>query len=418
MSIENILGTIPLGWEYTTLGEVCRRGGGEIQTGPFGSQLHAADYVSDGIPSIMPANIGDNRVVETNIARITINDAERLSRYRVRAGDIVYSRRGDVERRALIRKMQDGWLCGTGCLRVRLGMHVADPSYTAFYLGHPFVREWIVRHAHGATMANLNTAILSACPFVLPPYPEQCAIASILSSLDDKIELNRRMNETLEAMARAIFQNEGISGGWTESLLGDICVIFDGPHATPKLSESGPIFLGISNLNNGLIDVTNTNHVSESDFSVWTRRVTPSPLDIVFSYETRLGQVAIIPKGLKCCLGRRMGLLRVKSGKIHPLVLLQAYMASDFQETIRQRTIHGSTVDRIPLKEMENFPIRVPTGPSMENLGQKLSALWDMIERNQQESRTLAQTRDLLLPKLMSGEIRIRDAETFVENAL
>jgi type I restriction enzyme, S subunit len=166
MSIENILGTIPLGWEYTTLGEVCRRGGGEIQTGPFGSQLHAADYVSDGIPSIMPANIGDNRVVETNIARITINDAERLSRYRVRAGDIVYSRRGDVERRALIRKMQDGWLCGTGCLRVRLGMHVADPSYTAFYLGHPFVREWIVRHAHGATMANLNTSILSACPFV------------------------------------------------------------------------------------------------------------------------------------------------------------------------------------------------------------------------------------------------------------
>ena len=117
--VEHLLGPIPAGWDNLTLGEVCRRGGGDVQTGPFGSQLHAADYVSAGIPSIMPQNIGDNRVIENGIARITLADAERLSRYRVRAGDIVYSRRGDVERRALIREHEDGWLCGTGCLRVR-----------------------------------------------------------------------------------------------------------------------------------------------------------------------------------------------------------------------------------------------------------------------------------------------------------
>ena len=182
MAGEELVGHIPDGWTYTTLGKACTDGGGDIQTGPFGSQLHAADYVPVGIPSIMPQNIGDNRISETGIARITLDDATRLSRYLVRQGDIVYSRRGDVEKRALIRANEDGWLCGTGCLRVRLGNNGANPSYASYYLGHPSVREWIVRHAHGATMPNLNTSILSSCPFVIPPPAEQRAIAYILGT--------------------------------------------------------------------------------------------------------------------------------------------------------------------------------------------------------------------------------------------
>jgi len=207
MEAELIFETIPDDWELTYLGEACKRTGGNIQTGPFGSQLHAADYVPHGIPSIMPQNIGDNRVIENGIARITPEDAKRLTRYLVRPGDIVYSRRGDVERRALIREHENSWLCGTGCLRIRFGDNSIDPLFASFYLGHPVVREWIVRHAHGATMPNLNTSILSDVPFVIPPYREQRAIAHILGSLDDKIELNRKMNQTLEAMARAIFKS-------------------------------------------------------------------------------------------------------------------------------------------------------------------------------------------------------------------
>lgn len=77
---EFVAGPVPTDWTYTTLGDACRLGGGDIQTGPFGSQLHASDYVSDGIPSIMPQNIGDNRVIEDGIARISSEDAQRLSR--------------------------------------------------------------------------------------------------------------------------------------------------------------------------------------------------------------------------------------------------------------------------------------------------------------------------------------------------
>ncbi len=137
MAVEQVVGPIPSEWEYTTLGEACERGGGNIQTGPFGSQLHASDYVPLGIPSIMPQNIGDNRIVEDGIARIRPADAERLTRYLVRTGDIIYSRRGDVERRALVREREDGWLCGTGCLRVRFGMEGVNPGYAAFYWGTP-----------------------------------------------------------------------------------------------------------------------------------------------------------------------------------------------------------------------------------------------------------------------------------------
>jgi len=186
---------------------LCEEGGGDIQTGPFGSQLHASDYVKEGIPSIMPKNIGDNRVSTEDIAYITEEDAQRLARYRVRPGDIVYSRRGDVEKRALIREAEDGWLCGTGCLRVRPGEGGLDSVFLSHYLAHPAVRNWVVQHAIGATMPNLNTTILGDLPVVMYPQPTQKRIAHILGTLDDKIELNRRMNRTLEAIAQAIFKS-------------------------------------------------------------------------------------------------------------------------------------------------------------------------------------------------------------------
>ena len=193
-------------WKWEPLGSVCHRGGGDIQTGPFGSQLHASDYVAVGVPSIMPQNISHDRVDKKGIAHITPSDAKRLSRYLVKPGDIVYSRRGDIERRALITERESGWLCGTGCLRVRLGEGIVDPAYASYYLSHPASREWVVRHAVGATMPNLSSSILGALPFLLPPTTEQRAIASILAALDDKIEQNRRSARALGRLPRAIFR--------------------------------------------------------------------------------------------------------------------------------------------------------------------------------------------------------------------
>lgn len=183
---ESSIGKIPAGWRMSSLGVEARRCGGQIQTGPFGSQLHASDYVSGrGVPVVMPKNILNRRVSTREIARVTEADAERLSRYRLKAGDIVYSRRGDVERHAWISSNEAGWLCGTGCLLVRMGSKWTAPLFISFALDRPESKAWIAQRAIGATMPNLNTSILSEFPVAVPPD----AILSAFASLADPIEL-------------------------------------------------------------------------------------------------------------------------------------------------------------------------------------------------------------------------------------
>jgi type I restriction enzyme S subunit len=197
---DSPFGPIPHEWATTTLGDACKQGGGTIQTGPFGTQLHASDYVDDGIPSIMPSDLRDNRIDTSSIARIREQDAERLKVYRVQTGDVVYSRRGDVERRSLIRRGEDGWLCGTGCLRVRFGPRGLHPFFGASYLGTLESRAWVVRHAVGATMPNLNTSILGALPMVVPPSELQACFAKIVGPWDERGTMALDQSRTLATL--------------------------------------------------------------------------------------------------------------------------------------------------------------------------------------------------------------------------
>lgn len=165
--------------------------------------------------------------------------------------------------------------------------------------------------------------------------------------------------------------------------------IFDGPHATPKKTTHGPVFLGIETLSGGRIDLTKVDHLSEEDFCRWTRRVVPQPDDLVFSYETRLGEVALVPEGLRCCLGRRMALVRPDRAKIVPRFLLYYFLGPEFQEVIRKHTVHGSTVDRIPLRDFPSFPVRVPPLAQQEEIAGVLGALDDKIDLNRRMNETL-----------------------------
>jgi len=176
---------------------------------------------------------------------------------------------------------------------------------------------------------------------------------------------------------------------WKECRLGDICDIYDGPHATPPKQKSGFVFLGISSLDyDGRIDPVHFEFVSKESFKKWTKRVEPQFEDIVFSYETKLGVAAMIPDGFKCCLGRRMGLLRPKKG-VMPKFLLYSYLGPSFQKIIYERTYHGSTVDRIPLKEMPDFPIGLPPLPEQKAIASVLSSLDDKIGLLHRQNKTL-----------------------------
>jgi len=171
--------------------------------------------------------------------------------------------------------------------------------------------------------------------------------------------------------------------------LRDVCEVFDGPHATPKKTFAGPLFLGISSLSRGRLELSQSEHLSEHDFARWTRRVQPRAGDVVFSYETRLGEAAIIPDGLRCCLGRRMGLLRPEPSKVMPRFLLYSYLSPAFQEVLRKHTVQGSTVERILLSELPNFSIQIPLLAEQENIAQFLGALDDKIELNWRMNETL-----------------------------
>jgi type I restriction enzyme, S subunit len=221
-----------------TLGDVVVESGGAIQTGPFGSQLHARDYVLTGTPIVMPTNLGDNRIVEKSIARVGRHDVERLKRHRLREGDIVLSRRGDVGRRAIVSPYEAGWLCGTGCLAVRFGRDQVrvNPAFIALYMGTDRVQTWLLNNAVGGTMPNLNTGILAATPISLPSRPHQDAIVVPLENI-------ARLVVSLE---RLIAKKEAINQGTMQQLLGGQTRLpgFTEAWSTYKLNQLGSFLKG------------------------------------------------------------------------------------------------------------------------------------------------------------------------------
>lgn len=208
--MEHDLGiyNLPKSWQLTFLGELLDRTGGSVQTGPFGSQLHASDYVDNGIPSVMPKNISVEKIDSSDIARVSQEDIKRLAKYQLAEGDIVYSRRGDVEKCALVGVRENGWLCGTGCLRVRLGeVCEISPVFLHAYLSSPAIREWISRNAIGATMPNLNTTILRDVPLLIPDQKTIKMIESCWENINKRLILSESQNQTLEQMAQALFKS-------------------------------------------------------------------------------------------------------------------------------------------------------------------------------------------------------------------
>lgn len=197
---DSELGEIPKRWKVKTLGELCDIGGGFVQTGPFGSQLHASDYVEDGIPVVMPVNLGENRISEENIARISVEMRDKLSRHMLAKGDIVYARRGDIGRKAYVRERESGWLCGTGCLLIHLDKAPIDSLYLSLYLSQENIKDSLVANAVGSTMPNLNTGILRSIPVLVPPAAIQNKAVENLGQWDELIATNDAANKTLASL--------------------------------------------------------------------------------------------------------------------------------------------------------------------------------------------------------------------------
>ncbi|MDO8891711.1 MAG: restriction endonuclease subunit S [Sulfurimicrobium sp.] len=171
------LGEVPKHWIIAPLGYLAAT----IQTGPFGSQLHSADYVEGETPVINPSNIQDGKLVADWSCTVTQEIVARLAQHKLKVGDIVFGRRGEMGRCAMVTENEIDWLCGTGGLNVRLSNR-AMPEFVSIYLGTSYVRELLKLESVGSTMDNLNTQILSRVSVPLPPLDEQQAIVTFLDN--------------------------------------------------------------------------------------------------------------------------------------------------------------------------------------------------------------------------------------------
>lgn len=211
---DSELGEIPKGWLITTLGGICN---GALQTGPFGSQLHAAEYQSEGVPVLMPKDLLKCRANLSTAARIAPERAEELAKHKLVAGDLLFSRRGDVARFALIDEQSAGALCGTGCLKAKPSEGHSS-AYIAHLLQLDVVRAWLEQNAVGQTMPNMNTAILASLPLVTPANKqEQEEIAGILDSVDTKAGLLFSKLLHYQSLKRGLMQKL-LTGEWRVKL--------------------------------------------------------------------------------------------------------------------------------------------------------------------------------------------------------
>lgn len=169
----------------------------ELKTGPFGTQFSAKEYVSEGIPVINVKNIGYGNIISEGLDYVGNSTLERLSEHKLKTGDIVLGRKGSVDRHCLITKEQDGWMQGSDCIRVRLTDASVYSNFISYYLLTDAVKTKINNSAVGSTMASLNTDILGDVDINLPGYEEQYKIASVLSTIDQKIEKNKEINDYL-----------------------------------------------------------------------------------------------------------------------------------------------------------------------------------------------------------------------------
>ena len=405
-------------WEIAKLGDISRN----IQTGPFGSQLHQSDYSESGIPVVMPKDLVGGKISEESIARVDKTHVERLCRHKIETGDILYSRRGDVGRCAYVTEKEVGWLCGTGCLRVTIDSEKADSRFVFFQLQHPDTVGWVEKHAVGATMLNLNTTILSSVPIRLPALESQKRIANVLSAYDDLIENNQKQIKLLEEAAQRLYKEwfvdlrfpghentkivDGVPEGWQIASIADICDTVGGGTPSTKIQsyyEKGDILWVTPT------DITRNFSLALLDTE---KKITPEGLKnssakmlpaetILMTSRASVGFFGMCKyevctnQGFISCIPKREN--------------LQMYLLFNLKsrvEEIRQKA-GGSTYLEISKTVFRELKIILPKDEVLAEYQKNVHDIFDEIYCRTEMIKSLVDMRNRVLPKLMSGEVEV-----------
>lgn len=378
----------------------------DIQTGPFGSQLHKDDYVDIGTPIVTVEHLGNRVFTEQNLPKVSDEDKARLSKYVLKEGDIVFSRVGSVDRCSYVDAAHDGWMFSGRCLRVRPNTEV-DPLYLYYFFCLEDTKQFVRNIAVGATMPSINTKLLGEVEVAYPSQTEQQKIVALLSALDDKIEINQKINDNLYAQAKAIFEQqfidlETIPDGWKKGNLLDIANYLNGltmQKYRPNEDEVGLPVLKIKELRQGSCD---------NSSELCSPNIKPEYIihdgDVIFSWSGSL--LVDIWCGGTCGLNQH--LFKVTSNT-YDKWFYYLWTAHHLERFIAIAADKATTMGHIKRGELAKAEVLIPSDEDYKSINSLMNPIFNLIVAKQIEARKLAELRDELLPKLMSGEIDVSE---------
>ena len=398
-------------WKEVRLGEVA-----DVQTGPFGSQLHKENYVNKGTPIVTVEHLGNKWFTSQNLPMVSDEDKLRLAKYCSQEGDVIFSRVGSVDRCSYVSKEYSGWLFSGRCLRVRPRSGI-NPEYLYYFLTNEGTKQYIRNIAVGATMPSINTKLLNEVPITIPSLDDQRRIAFILSSLDRKIELNNKINADLEEMAQAIFKNwfvdfepfkDGkfvdselgmIPEGWKVGTLGDIT-----KNKSAKVKERNDVKV--------LSPVTTGELVLSEEY--FTKQVFSSSIakyKIVnkgdFAYNparVNIGSLGRNEFDFDGCVSPVYVVFSVLDGYENYFDLFRK--TDFFKDSVASLAI-GGVRQSLSYDDLSSIEVIIPSGNAVEEFNNLYNQMKKTIKANKLENSRLSLLRDTLLPRLMSGELEV-----------
>jgi type I restriction enzyme S subunit len=414
-----------------------------------GFPFKSSSWVDDGVPVIKITNVKDGRIVADGCGYVSHETAATMREWMTQKGDVLIAMTGYVGEIALIRSGEK-YLINQRVGRFDfLDDSPVIPEFFFYYLRQSEVRSLLEKMARGSAQPNLSASDVAKLCVPVPPIAEQRAIAHILGTLDDKIELNRKQNETLEAMARALFKawfvdfepvRAKMEGRWQrgQSLPGLPAHLYDLFPDRLVDSELGPIPEGwkegklcdLVNLVNDRVKPTSANdslhYIALDDIPTKSLSLAQFHLgsDVNSSIITfKKGDIlfgAMRPYFHRVGLAPFDGITRTTTFVLRPFKPQYRHFAlfhffSDPVIEFSKLASVGTTIPYVKWDTLGMYELPIPQEKVLVQFEQITKPIIDMIETNNEQTRTIAQIRDTLLPKLLSGEIRVKDAEKFLE---
>jgi type I restriction enzyme S subunit len=407
------VGGVPQEWTVRKLAELA-----SFRTGPFGSTLHKSDYTEDGIPVINPMHIIDGQLAPTRTMTITEDAAGQLTVFRLREGDVIIGRRGDMGRCAVVKKYQEGWLCGTGSLIIRCGDYVY-PEFLQRVLSSPLAVSAIKDASVGSTMINLNQSVLGELSVQCPPMTEQRAIAGALSDVDaligalDKLIAKKRdiKQAAMQQLLTGKQRLPGFNGKWQVLNMAERSVLkarigWQGL-TTAEYQQNGDFYLVTgTDFVNGRVNWSSCCFVDAVRY-VQDRNIQLKPADVLLTKDGTIGKVGFVDSLPRpATLNSGVFVIRPKNAYYDSLFfyfVLTSHIFDDFLAKLQA----GSTISHLYQKDFVNFSFLAPAFDEQRAISSVLSdmdAEIAALEQRRDKTRALKQG---MMQEILTGKTRL-----------